>query len=441
MDSFKLPAVLRGALLAAGLSLACAAAAQSPRDRVESVAQAIEGGYFDAVQGARIAAQLRAAAARGEFETFTDPRDLAAALTARLRSLDGHFRVDWQAPDAPRRVSNAGARREAPAADPGRRVNYGIRRVEILPGNIGYLDLREFAHFEYGRADAPARRAIEAALQLLSGTDAVLIDLRDNGGGSPAMVGYLASAFTPPGADIYNTFRTRGESRSEAPPETYPHPRLEVPLYVLASARTGSAAEALAYTLKNAGRARVIGDTTAGAANPGGPVDAGHGLTVFVPNGSPVSPITKGNWEGTGVVPDLPVPAAQALTVAYGHALEAVLARRLPEPAATEARWVLEALRAQDAPPPVAADDYVGRYGELRVDLQDGRLAVQRGRRPPLVLLPVARDVFAVADDPTRRMYFKRDAQGAVVELEAAGTSGPPGRYSRQRATPTAVDP
>ena len=108
-----------------------------------------------------------------------------------------------------------------------RRGNFGVRRVEVLPGNVGYIDLREFANFAFGRPDEPARRAIEAALQMVSATDAVIIDLRENGGGAPAMVGYLTSAFTPKDAKIYNVFHSRRGTRSEAPSDWYPTPRLE----------------------------------------------------------------------------------------------------------------------------------------------------------------------------------------------------------------------
>jgi C-terminal processing protease CtpA/Prc len=138
------------------------------------------------------------------------------------------------------------------------------------------------------------------------------------------MVGYLVSAFTPKGANIYNTFRRRDGSDSEAPRDAYAHPRLSVPLYILISAHTGSAAESFAYTLKNAGRATIVGETSGGAANPGGPVNVGNGFSVFVPTGSPISPITNTNWEGTGVVPDVKVAPAAALGAARTLALQAL---------------------------------------------------------------------------------------------------------------------
>ena len=404
--------------------------AQSPRERVAGVASAIAANYYDAERGRRIAQDLRAAADRGEFDAYPDPRDLTTALTTKLQPLDRHFRVVLASePTGP-----VVLRRPGPGptpAGPPRRGSYGLRRVEVLPGNLGYIDLREFADFAYDDGEQPARRAIEAALQLLAGTDALIIDLRDNGGGSPAMVGYLVSAFTAPGADIYNRFRERERSVSEAPAQSYPTPRLQVPLYVLISGRTGSAAESFAYTLKNAKRATIVGAASAGAANPGGEVDAGHGLRVFVSRGSPISPITGGNWEGSGVAPDVAMDSALALERARTLALQAVLALGLPDADTVEARWTLQALRAEAAPPQVALRDYAGAYGPVNLSERDGRLWLQRDRRPAWPLLPLGDDLFSVAGEPARRVAFERDADGGIVAMEIRAANGPSARYRR----------
>lgn len=288
----------------------------TPRTQVDAVASAIEKNYFDAGRSKAIAGDLRAAAARGEFDALADRTALAAALTGRLRPLDGHFHVRWL-------PSDAAPGRAEPKPRPARVVrNYGIRSVEMLPGDIGYLSMDEFVEFEFGRNDQPARHAIDAALQRLADSKAVIVDLRGNRGGAPSMVGYLISAFVAPGANIYNTFHTRTESFDEAPLEPYRNPRTKVPLYVLIGTGTGSAAEAFAYTLKHAKRATVVGQPSDGVANPGDEVEAGEGFSVFVPNGSPVSPITGGNWEGTGVLPDVEVASKSALETAL------VLARK-----------------------------------------------------------------------------------------------------------------
>lgn len=294
-----------------------ARAEEVPRIHVDGVAAAIEAQYFDPDRGHEIAGDLRAAAAAGEFDALVDPRALAKTLTDRLRPLDRHFKVRWSPPGTRRHAM------ERPSPPPDAGGDDGIRKVEILPDNIGYLSMDMFADFQFGRDDQPARKAIESALQTLSGTRTMIIDLRGNRGGSPSMVGYLASAFTPRGADIYNTFHGRDGTSSEAPADWYQRPRLEVPLYVLIDARTGSAAESFSYTLKNAGRATIVGEASGGAANPGGPVDAGNGFEVFVPFGTPVSPITGTNWEGTGVAPDVAASSDAALEVALELAYKA----------------------------------------------------------------------------------------------------------------------
>ncbi|MDR0183857.1 S41 family peptidase [Lysobacter arvi] len=291
------------------LPASAAHAAPVPRERVDAVADAIAANYFDPARGKAIADELRRDAAGGAFDTLA-PQALADALTARLRPLDRHFRVRWNGDGAAMPAHVAGSRRPSPQA------NHGIVAAETLAGDIGHLRLGEFAHFEFEDADAPAREAIDAALASLSGTRAVIVDLRGCRGGSPNMVGYLASAFVAPGADIYNTFRTRGQALSEAPRVPYAAPRTKVPLYVVVDGGTGSAAESFAYTLQSAGRATVVGERSAGAANPGATIDVGDGFSVFVSDGSPVNPITRTNWERTGVVPNVAATSLDALDAA-----------------------------------------------------------------------------------------------------------------------------
>jgi hypothetical protein len=244
------------------------------------------------------------------------------------------------------------------------------------------------------------------------------------------MVGYLTSAFTPKGADIYNVFVRRDGTQSEAPLDWHPAPRLDVPLYVLISGRTGSAAEALAYTLKNAKRATVIGERSGGAANPGGPVDVGNGFSVFVSDGSPVSPITGRNWEGDGVQPTIDAPAHDALRVAQVHALEIQLAKNTREDAMTAVRWALEALQA---PKRVERDlsPLTGSYGDFRIAMEGDALLLLQGRRPSRILRSLGNDAFFVEDDPNRRVVFERDAAGTVIALELRFSDGGRSRFRR----------
>jgi hypothetical protein len=256
--------------------------------------------------------------------------------------------------------------------------------------------------------DAPAKRAADAALRFVAGTDAVIFDLRDSSGGAPRMVGYLVSAFEPEGADIYNTFHTRAESFDEKPKSKLADPpRTTVPVYVLTSGRTASAAEAFPYTLQTAKRAKVVGERSAGAANPGGYLSAGDHFGVFISDGEPINPISHKNWEGTGIIPDIATPQAEALEAAEHDALKTMKS----EASMDQARlWALEALeRPFDRTPRAPLADYAGSYSSRSVRIEGGRLAVYRDRWPAQILLPLGGDVFTVDGHPQNRITFERD--------------------------------
>jgi len=402
------------------------------------VATRIRDLYFDPRRADEIAKGLEAAAAAGEFDALTDPRDLATALTTRLRPLDGHFNVVFDprlVDEPPMRGPVPGPQGGPPAGprpvNPGEaRGHYGFRGVQILPGNIGYIDLRQFSEIDFSDPKDPARAAADSALNFIAGTDAVIFDLRDNGGGAPSMVGYLTSAFTPANAPIYNVFHSREGTRSEAPEVYHADPRLTVPVYILISARSGSAAEAFPYTMQAAQRAVIVGEASGGAANPGGMVPAGAGFAVFVSRGSPINPVTGGNWEGSGVKPDVAVSWDKALDTAQTLVLEKIIAA---DAGRTDAVWALEALRSQDLSAEVAGNlpDYVGAYGDRAVSVEGGRLKVVAGRRPPVLLAPLGDDLFTVVGDPGRRYQFLRGDDGKIMGFEAIGVGGPPQRVRR----------
>lgn len=406
--------------------LAGTAQAAEPRDVVGRIADQIADRYFDAAKGAKLAAELKAEAAKGDYDRYAAPLDLAQALTVRLKPQDSHFQVIWSAspppPPGPRRPGGDEAEAE-------RRQNYGFRGVERVAGNIAVVNMGYFAHFEGG--EGPAKDAADAVMALTANADAVVFDLRDNGGGSPAMVGYLVGHFVPEGADVYNTFRSRGPDRYErppAPPKT--GRRLDQPVYVLVSGRTASAAESFSYTLQSAKRATIVGEASAGGANPGGMAPVGDGFAVFVSGGSPVNPITKKNWEGSGVVPDVAVPVGQALAKAEQLALAKVVATTASPFVKTDAQWALEALGP--AAPVKALADYAGAYGARSVAVQDGRLMVAQGRRPPLALKPVGADVFAVEGTAIPiRVSFDRDAGGRITGMVQTTSSGQATRFAR----------
>jgi C-terminal processing protease CtpA/Prc len=226
----------------------------------------------------------------------------------------------------------------------GRLDNFGIYRVERLDGNIGYLDLRRVP------VPAIAGPAMAAAMELVAGTYALIIDLRRNGGGAPdGVVFWCSYLFDEQPTHLNDIFRAdTGETRQFWALPYVPGPRyLDRPVYVLSSDRTFSGGEDFAYTLQALGRAEVIGETTGGGAHPSRMFPISAAVEIWVPFARSVNPVTGGNWQGTGVVPDLAVPEAEALDVAYAKALRHVLdLPDVPPPIEDEARAALDALPA-----------------------------------------------------------------------------------------------
>ncbi|MFN0245044.1 MAG: S41 family peptidase [Planctomycetota bacterium] len=275
-------------------------------------------------------------AARNEYDAITSSRVFADRLTEHLQAVshDKHLRVRFQSEP----VEEPAAEREPTEADRQAMrtqealVNCGFERVERLFGNVGYLDLRHFAPAEV-IADTTA-----AAFSFLANTDALIVDLRENGGGEPGGVAHVCSYLfgeVPVHLnDIYN--RPTGETQQFWTTKVLAGKRyVGKDVYVLTSRETFSGAEEFAYNLKNLKRAQIVGETTGGGAHPGGMHKLAEHFAAFVPDGRAINPITKSNWEGTGVAPDVDVPASIALKTAHKLALEKLIP-------ATKEPWLRE---------------------------------------------------------------------------------------------------
>ncbi|MEL6655651.1 MAG: S41 family peptidase [Bacteroidota bacterium] len=263
----------------------------------------------------------------GHFDQFTTDETFAEALTESVQSInkDKHMRIMANrryeaAPNTPEhRIEEQLARMER-----SRRGNYGFSSVQLLEGNVGYLDLRGFAGLENGKEHA------DAAMALLDRTDAVIFDLRRNGGGSPRMVQYLCSFFFDEKVHLNSLYWREGDVTEEfwTLDEVGGVKMPDVPLFVMTSDRTFSGAEEFSYNMQTRERATLIGQTTGGGANPGGTVPINENLRVFIPVGRAINPVTKTNWEGVGVVPEIKVSADEAYDKTLGLAQEAAAAYR-----------------------------------------------------------------------------------------------------------------
>jgi hypothetical protein len=288
---------------------------------VQSVAEVIRREYFDAELALRLDVFLRQRLADGRYTGSNSSEDLALLLTSDLYSLtrDKHLSVAVTSPTADGPSSDAGIAQRA-RAEAVRMSNAGVQRVEILPGNVGYLNITAFFRPE------EARDAIADAMRIVRRTDALILDMRGNQGGSPDTMALLASyCFDEPGILLADVVPRSGETNRYATQAGISDRDGRRPVYVLVSARTWSAGEGFAYILQERRRAEIIGETTAGAANPGRPYEINATFYVNVPNGQVRSAVRRSNWEGTGVQPDVFAPAAEALRVAHQRALRQLL--------------------------------------------------------------------------------------------------------------------
>lgn len=313
------------------------------REIAGAAATAYADFYVFADRGAAIAAHLRREAARGAFDRVAEPQAFAAALTAAIRSVqpDRHIEI---LPPSPTAAPDPGPRSRAEQlswVERLRRRNYDFVRVERLGGNVGYLRFDSFPPPELAAPTAAA------AMAFLRNSDALIVDLRENGGGTGDMVRFLASYFFVEPTRLSRSFRRDRipQTSFDTTLPTVPGERMPVvDLFVLTSSRTISAAEAFAFALQQQGRATIVGEITAGAGNAGDYLDIGRGFRAFVPDVHVSSPVNETSWEGVGVRPDIAAASADALTAAHREALGRLLA------AATDERTRDSLRRALDAP-------------------------------------------------------------------------------------------
>jgi hypothetical protein len=302
-----------------------------------------------------------------------------------------------------------------------RRDNFGFRKVERLAGNVGYLDFHFFA------SAAQAAPTATAALGFLANCDAIIIDLRQNGGGDPTQIQFISSYFFDNPThlnDIYNRSENRTENYWTLP--YVPGPKLEkADLYVLTSSNTFSGAEEFSYNMKNLKRATLIGETTGGGAHPVEQKVVKNQFVLGVPYERAINPITKTNWEGTGVTPDVAIPADQAFDKAYEIALEKLAEKAKDPQKKAEVEWSLIGQKAKLNPVTLDGSTltmYAGVYEDRKVTFENGALFYQR-TGSKFKLCPITRTIFVPEGmDEFRLEFVVKD--GKTVQVNGLYSDG-----------------
>jgi retinol-binding protein 3 len=286
------------------------------RDRVidHAIAQ-LQDSYVSSELAKQMGEALRRHQKHGDYNTITEGDDLATLLTTHLREVshDKHLSVRFVPTRLPASLdAPPDAQQLARNQRMMLRSNCAFDKIEVLPNNIGYVKFDGFM------SPADCSPTAIAAMGFIANTDALIFDLRENGGGDPAMIAFICSyLFDRPTHlndlwDRKENFATQWWTLPYVPGKRLPN----IPVYVLTSSRTFSGAEEFSYDLQSLKRATIVGEITGGGAHPVRGQRIDDRFIINVPFAKAINPVTKTNWEGTGVKPDVSVTASDALATA-----------------------------------------------------------------------------------------------------------------------------
>jgi hypothetical protein len=327
---------------------------------LRKVADIVESRDVLADRAKGFADAFRAKCASSAYDALTKPGEFAAKVNADLIAITGDKHLNF-------RVIVPSAAGEKPASTLHHPVRYyllrkkenaGFNKLEWIEPGIGYLDLRRFYSF------GEARDMAVAAMRFLSNARAIIIDVRENGGGSGD---YLSSYFLPYPTQLSGSYSRLDSRLSEiwTMRDIGMEPRTDVPLFIITGPNTFSAAESFAYDLKTRKRATIVGEPTKGGAHSVDMFGIDDQFEFYISTARAVSPVTGGNWEGTGVIPDVAVPVSAALETAVREAKKA--AESFGRAEDDRLKKAVERMQAY-------ADEAAGLYRENKTESADASL-------------------------------------------------------------------
>lgn len=419
------PSYAQRRVVVAGTETAIAIDNAKKKEIIDSIAFDLNRIYVFPETAAKMEKQMRSQLKKGAYDNLGTVAEFTAALTADLREIshDRHLGVGFMSPDEVADFQNASQSDDEVQRQRERRLaqmkrdNFAWHELKILPGNIGYVKLDGFNDAGLGGATAVA------AMNFLANTDALIFDLRQNGGGSPSMIQLITSYLLEEPTHLNSFYVRQSDSIEQFWTSAFVEgPRLsDVDVYVLTSSFTFSAAEEFTYNLKNLKRATIIGETTGGGAHP---VDEfvypNLNVKIRIPYGRAINPISGTNWEGTGVTPDIEVPAPQALDVAQLQAMTKIREKATDPDQQAALDWSITGLEATLHPAtidPATLTRYAGTYEDRVIRLENGGLYYQRGDRPSMQMIPMTATMFRFESLDYFRLEVVLDASGTPVKL------------------------
>ena len=388
---------------------------------VDSLARQINKYYVFKDAALKMSNYLKLRCAQGAYHQIKDPYLLAGMLTEDARSVhkDEHFYVEYNpaianeisgnVEDVPKMVADKLNQEKA--------KNFGFKKAEILGGNIGYLEISSFS-----RLNDYSKEAARQALSFLMNSRAIIIDLRYGMGGSPEMVNYLLGFFVREKTHVMD-IQLRSENATlnyMVLPDSTLKKLKDIPLYVLISYKTFSAAEGLAYELQSMKRAVIIGETSRGGAHTVTYRPLSSGFVADIPFGRALSPITKSNWEGVGVIPDEKVKNKEALEYTRLKIVTAALEKSSDSLEFRQLKWQKMVVSSLLMPLVKDTNEYkrlVGTYGANTISFTEGELFYQKQGKARFELEAIGDGYYKVKGNESFLVHFDGE-KGLITYYE-----------------------
>lgn len=390
---------------------------------VDSISAIVQQYYIDPGIGTQIVDNIRAKHKNGTYATITNPQTLADTLEADLRAInhDLHMSMIYRSPRE-RTTENAPS---IQVNETGLWTNYGLSEIKVLDGNVGYLKIKHFTQHQYFEAIKPV---VTSAIESLKNTEAIIVDVRDNGGGFEDMVAYYISYFFDSKEPIHlSDYRCTIHDHTygiSTDPDVLGTKLPDTKLYVLVNANTGSAAESFAYMLKHLGRATIIGETTVGAGNGASHHTVNDRFIVQVSSEETINAVTKTSFEQVGVIPHIKTTSAHAFTKGYQLAITYLKENNTSTIDSSNYENLLEFISLPESNANIdttAYAKYLGTYQggaiTITITLENNILYGQvRSNGGKMALTPLEDHIFKVGDIK-ERIQFVLDTKGQVTQL------------------------
>ena len=393
---------------------------------IENIKMAMMDNYIFPDTAAKMIAYLEKEFKKGSYSGIKDPAQLAGKLDADLQTShrDGHLRImydprltqqllDTTDMEKKRRLNDSMSLADM------RHNNFYFSKAEILDGNIGYISFNQFVGFVN-----EAKPTVEAALRFVANTNALIIDLRNNGGGSPQMVNLVESYFFPGKTHMNDIVDRSGKTDVFwTDPSLTEGLTLNMPVYILTSGLTFSGAEDFTYGMQSVKRAIVVGDTTGGGAHPTGIYNLDMGFIGYIPHLRSLNPYTHTDWEGIGIIPDIALSADDAVIAAQRDYFTKQIASAKTDREKKQLQWALNSLLAKMDKQNIDSAQLsicTGTFaGGLRFYIKDNSLYCMNGERGNTVtkLQHISNNMFVLDENVQVEFVTDKSAQVSGIAM------------------------